>query len=266
MDERDLSPELGDLEDATEFLSRKWYPLIIFTLSEAGDLGFNDLKESIGDVSGKVLSENLSNLVEEGFVEKEVLSESPKRVKYSLTEKGTGLRPILEEMLEWAGSGEVKVLVVEDEESLADLYVNWLSSKYDVLKAVSGNEALEKIGRDVDLVVLDRELPDSSGEQISSKISEVYDCSIMFTTAHDPEVDIVDMPVDEYLTKPVSKDELLNAVSEIVDGDMTDLERNLRSLKAKKDVLESEKDLSNLEDKEKYQDLLDRIEELNRKV
>lgn len=267
MKEENLESELGNLEAATSFLSRKWQPLIVFTLSEKGETGFNELKDFLTNVSGKVLSENLDDLVSEGFVDKVVLSENPKRVKYSLTEKGSELIPLLNEMLEWAEGDDLTVLVVEDEESLANLYVEWLSSKYNVLKAVSGNEALKRVDEEVDLVVLDRELPDSSGEQVSDKIDNVYDCSIMFTTAHDPEVDIIDMSVDEYLIKPVSKDELLDTASKIIERkELTDMEKRLHSLEAKKEVLEEEKNISLLEEREEYKRLLDKISELRDKV
>lgn len=85
----------------TEVLSRKWHTVIVHRLLSKGPLGFNDLKDEIEDISGKVLSESLDDLAEHGIVERTTLQESPRRVEYTLTPAGRDLRPVIEAMEAW---------------------------------------------------------------------------------------------------------------------------------------------------------------------
>lgn len=85
----------------SNLLGKKYHPVIIHRLLE-GEKGFNDLKGSIPGLSSKVLSESLKDLRNKNLVEREVISERPKKVRYSLTKEGRSLKPILESMKEWA--------------------------------------------------------------------------------------------------------------------------------------------------------------------
>ncbi|MFB6134907.1 MAG: winged helix-turn-helix transcriptional regulator [Halanaeroarchaeum sp.] len=82
-------------------LCKKWHPVIIHRLLEKGPMGFNELKEAVDGISSKVLSDNLDDLEELGLVDREVKSEKPFRVAYSLTPRGTSTRAIIEEMRAW---------------------------------------------------------------------------------------------------------------------------------------------------------------------
>ncbi|MFB6116670.1 MAG: winged helix-turn-helix transcriptional regulator [Candidatus Nanosalina sp.] len=96
-------------------LSKKWHPVIIHRLLESGAMGFNDLKDEVGGISSKVLSESLEDLEDKSIVNREVISEKPFRVKYALTEIGEELEPTVKEMISWGRENlrEVK----EDEKS-----------------------------------------------------------------------------------------------------------------------------------------------------
>jgi len=63
--------------------------------------GFNELKEAVGDISAKILSQALQDMGEKGIVERRVSSESPVRVEYSLTEQGKDLAGVLRELYDW---------------------------------------------------------------------------------------------------------------------------------------------------------------------
>jgi DNA-binding HxlR family transcriptional regulator len=85
----------------TEILSRKWHTVIVHDLLQDGPLGFSDLEDRIEDVSGKVLSESLDDLAENGIVERSVVQETPERVAYELTAAGRDLRPVIEAIEAW---------------------------------------------------------------------------------------------------------------------------------------------------------------------
>lgn len=82
-------------------LSRKWHPVIIHRLLEHGALRFGDLEDLIPDVSGKVLSESLTDLENKGLVERTVNDGKPVHVEYSLTTHGRGLEDAVNELHHW---------------------------------------------------------------------------------------------------------------------------------------------------------------------
>jgi DNA-binding HxlR family transcriptional regulator len=95
-------------------IGKKWHPVIIHRLLEQGPLGFNDLKAEVDGISSKVLSDSLSDLEETNLVDRNIISEKPFRVEYSLTERGRDLRPVIEAMEEW---GSTHLIPAEDREA-----------------------------------------------------------------------------------------------------------------------------------------------------
>lgn len=82
-------------------LSRKWHPVIIHRLLEHGPLRFGELENRIPEVSGKVLSESLTDLEEKGLVERAVTDHKPIHVEYSLTSQGQELETAITELHNW---------------------------------------------------------------------------------------------------------------------------------------------------------------------
>lgn len=156
------------------------------------------------------------------------------------------------------------VLVVEDEADLADLYASWLGKEYDVRVANTAEEALEELDEVVEVVLLDRRLPDMSGDEFLDAIrDEGYDCQVAMVSAVDPDWDILEMRFDAYVVKPVERDELLSLVSRLLARRLYNEEvRNFFSLASKRATLESTKERSELEDSEPYQELVDEVETL----
>jgi DNA-binding response OmpR family regulator len=114
-----------------------------------------------------------------------------------------------------SGSDTATVLVVDDEEEVADVYALRLRNDYDTRVAYGGEDALETIDIDIDIVLLDRRMPDISGDDVLDQIREKgYDCRVIMLTAVDPGIDIVEMPFDDYLCKPVDKEDLVAAIEQ----------------------------------------------------
>ncbi|MGG7620624.1 winged helix-turn-helix transcriptional regulator [Robertmurraya sp. GLU-23] len=89
-------------EKAMSILSQRWTGLIIYQLL-GGPQRFCSLESSIG-VSGRVLSERLKDLENEGIVNREVFPETPVRIEYSLTDKGVALEPLMRDIEKWSQS------------------------------------------------------------------------------------------------------------------------------------------------------------------
>ncbi len=83
------------------FLSKRWSLLILKSLSEGVET-FGDLKRALSGISPKILSERLSELVSEGYVERVVIDGKPVKIRYALTKKGTSFKECLKSMEAWA--------------------------------------------------------------------------------------------------------------------------------------------------------------------
>ncbi|SEW43352.1 transcriptional regulator, HxlR family [Chitinophaga sp. YR573] len=82
----------------------KWAVLVITTLGEEGTMRFNQLHETIGDISQKMLTVTLKKLQEDGLVSRRMYQEIPPRVEYTLTDTGVTLVPLLNALAEWANA------------------------------------------------------------------------------------------------------------------------------------------------------------------
>jgi DNA-binding response OmpR family regulator len=154
------------------------------------------------------------------------------------------------------------VLVVDDEQEVADVYALRLQDRFETRVAYSGNEALETMDVDVDVVLLDRRMPDISGDEVLAEIREKgYDCRVIMLTAVDPGLDIVSMEFDDYLCKPVEKEDLVEAIDhqlEIIRHDETLSE--YFELTSKLALLESELSEEEIEESEEVAELREQVE------
>jgi two-component system response regulator AdeR len=156
------------------------------------------------------------------------------------------------------------VLVVEDESDLADLYATWLDGEYAVRTAYGGRDALAAIDETVDVILLDRRMPDLPGDEVLSTVRDRdIDCRVAMVTAVEPDFDIVAMGFDDYLVKPVSKEALQGTVENLLRREeYAEGVHELFSLASKKALLESEKGPADLERSEEYQELDERLDAL----
>lgn len=112
---------------------------------------------------------------------------------------------------------EATILVVDDERGLADLYTIWLRDRYEVRTTYDGENALDSLDSDVDVVLLDRQMPSVSGDDVLETIREQdIGCRVAMVTAVEPELDIVDLGFDDYLRKPVDRETLRDTVDRLL--------------------------------------------------
>ena len=90
-------------EGVRDLLGRKWHLRIVYYLLDDGPMGFSDLKGELSGVSSKMLSESLSSLQERELVVRDIVSDQPVRVTYSLTERGAALAPLVDDIIRWEG-------------------------------------------------------------------------------------------------------------------------------------------------------------------
>ena len=91
----------------------KWTPLV-FQALKSGTLRFGQLREQIGGVTPKVLSQTLRTLERDGLVSRRVYAEVPPRVEYTLTPLGFSLLEPLDAVRAWAEANAGIVLASRD--------------------------------------------------------------------------------------------------------------------------------------------------------
>jgi len=158
----------------------------------------------------------------------------------------------------------VSVLIVEDERELADMYAAYLP-EYDTTVTYGGETALSALDEQShDIVLLDRRMPVVSGDEVLAGIEERgLDCRVALMTAVNPDFDIIDLRIDDYVLKPVTREKLRKTVARLVT--LREYDEQMQSLTAKKlkrNVLEVEKTRASLQESEEFQRLETEIEEL----
>ena len=105
-----------------------------------------------------------------------------------------------------------KVLIVDDDDDMITMVQDYLSLKgYEILSALDGEMALNKIKFAPDIILLDVNMPKMDGFEVCMKIRELVSCPIIFLTAREEEQDRIkgmEIGGDDYILKPFSLKEL----------------------------------------------------------
>jgi DNA-binding HxlR family transcriptional regulator len=91
------------IEELLVLIGGRWKPVILWWLmGTEKPFRFKILRQNMPRISQKVLTQQLRELERDGLVKREMFSEMPVRVEYSLTAFGGKLRPVLQELDSWA--------------------------------------------------------------------------------------------------------------------------------------------------------------------
>jgi len=118
---------------------------------------------------------------------------------------------------------KVKILLIDDDEMFLTMLGNILEEEgYEIIKSTTGKDGIEKAKRESpDIVLVDFNLPDSSGLEISKKIYEFSpDISIIMMTGHtDLQIVISAMRqnLQDYLIKPINIEELKISLNKAIE-------------------------------------------------
>ena len=146
--------------------------------------------------------------------------ELPEISKSKLNIQGNTTQQSLTEIK--SNEGDFKILIVDDEPINIQVLVNYLSGQnYTISQALNGIEALSMIenGLRPDMILLDVMMPRMTGYEVCQKIREQFSPSelpILMLTAKNQVSDLVEgfnSGANDYLTKPISKNELLARIN-----------------------------------------------------
>lgn len=160
------------------------------------------------------------------------------------------------------------VLIVEDEPDVAETYNLWLADDYEVRIAGDGDEGLDRLDEEVDVVLLDRMMPGLSGDEVLERIRErELNCRVAMVTAVEPDFDILEMGFDAYLSKPIRSAELIETVEKLLERSTYDrLLQEYYALVEKQATLETAKSGAELAESDKYARLQSRIADLQEEL
>ncbi|MCI5481310.1 MAG: response regulator transcription factor [Lachnospiraceae bacterium] len=132
-----------------------------------------------------------------------------------------------------------KILIVEDEESIADLEKDYLElSGFEVAIQNNGDDGLkDALEKDYDLLILDLMLPGTDGFEICKRVREVKNMPIIMVSAKKDDIDKIrglGLGADDYMTKPFSPSELVARVK----AHLSRYERLIGSNTQENDVIE----------------------------
>ena len=106
--QNEMSSEANDLlrscttyERAMSILERRWMGLVLRVLLH-GPRRFNEILAAVPGITDTLLTQRLRELEANHLVERRVLTGSPVRVEYELTEAGRDLERVLREIAAWA--------------------------------------------------------------------------------------------------------------------------------------------------------------------
>lgn len=162
-------------------------------------------------------------------------------------------------------TGEQTVLVVEDETAIGDQFASWLRERYRVRLAHDRTTATTYLDDSLDVALLDRRLPDGSGEDVLAEIREQgLDCRVAMVSALEPDFDVLELGYDTYVVKPISKPETLyDTVEQLLRRSTYDEQiQRLLSLSSKCADLEDRIHVGELEGNEEYQGLVEEIDSI----
>lgn len=132
--------------------------------------------------------------------------------------------PLSKDLLASRADGRAKVLVVDDNEAIRDLYKKILSTDYRVVVAASGPDAIRKIAEnpDIKLMIIDLIMLGMNGVQFlklirTRRILEGIPTLIVSGEADKGTVaDVVKLGISKFLVKPITKEQLEATARELI--------------------------------------------------
>lgn len=160
-------------------------------------------------------------------------------------------------------------IVVEDDDGLRQLYRLYLEDQYAVRAVGSGDAALDcatAVGPDI--VLLDRDLPDMSGDEIARELRAAgVEAPISMVTGTPPDSTVAELPIQDYVRKPLDGDDFDALLGRLrAHREAPPAISALFAMLTRRARLESALDADELTDSDSFRKLNRRIEARQREV
>lgn len=161
------------------------------------------------------------------------------------------------------------VLIVEDNREVARVYEAWLANDFDVTVTFRGADAIDILAEsDHDILILDRRLPDMDGDAVLASLeARGYTGYCIMITGTVPNLDIIDLSIDGYLTKPITKQELIQTIARLQSVGVYDMAmREYYSLVQKKAVLTAHGRFESIDNIDEFEMINEQIERIRGQI
>jgi DNA-binding response OmpR family regulator len=164
---------------------------------------------------------------------------------------------------------DATILIVESNQEQAMEYARWLDD-YTVRIAVDGATALNALNGDidVDVVLLDSDLPDHSSADLIGRIrAHQRDCQIGLFSRVSASTDTLQLDIDEYVPRPINREDLRETVARLINhGAVESAVETYLSLVAQRRRMERRRDGEELAADERYRELTSEITARRRQI
>jgi len=156
------------------------------------------------------------------------------------------------------------VFIIDVEKEMVVLLEDCLNEHYAVKSDTEAVRALQRIDDSVDVVLLDKKMPEMFGDELLGILREKgLDVQIAIVTGVKPSGEIMEMPFDDYLVKPIEEPEVLG----LVDTLMTRKQYHRSSQRFFHNVSKIRAlEQANKADTEEYDQLVEQTTELRNKI
>ncbi|MGN0637487.1 MAG: response regulator [Huintestinicola sp.] len=214
--------ENSRLEDMKNFYEEKDYDNYRITVHSVKSTSLTiGAAELSGEAKGLEMAQKSGDI---GYIE-----ENHQRVYEMYGEMLQKIKAVLDDPDDILGGEETKeerisrILIVDDDPSCLAIAKRTLETKFEVITAGSGDEALKILRKDIpDLAVLDIYMPEMDGFELMKRIRELCDVPVVFLTADSDkslEERCFDRGAMDFITKPVTSTILINRLSRVIELD-----------------------------------------------
>lgn len=115
----EFNPPFCPVEAGIDLMSGKWKGRIMWKLHfYQNTMRFGELRRALGNITEKMLSQQLRELESVNIIERKVYHEVPPKVEYSLTAFGKSMCPILDKFAEWGLAKQDEIFEIINDKSL----------------------------------------------------------------------------------------------------------------------------------------------------
>jgi DNA-binding HxlR family transcriptional regulator len=107
-------PDPCPITPVVEVVFARWTTPILWALQHYGPLRFTEVREHLGSVTPKILTQRLRQLERDGLITRTYHPEVPPRVEYDITDLGLSLSPAFQTLVGWADTNMARVREARD--------------------------------------------------------------------------------------------------------------------------------------------------------
>lgn len=264
---KEIDDSIDKLGKATDILSYKWQPRILYAIEVLHGASFSEIKAYLDGISSKMLSENIGKLINENIIKESEPVEGSGVNVYEPTMKGRELLLILRLLIDWQNSYEEEqpeLVMVKQPSVFTSPCENNSSNDFNIQKTETPKKACKLCTELTDIVIIDEAVMDGINDSLFEDIRDTSDDIIISLLLSPPlPEELCELSIDTIMLKPIDyvefKIEIKHLRSRI---GLTKQERKYLALRSKLATLQTVH-ANPAEDHPSYGQCEDQIEEIS---